>query len=93
MPQAPHPNPPRKNGEPRPLDSTILALSMLASLAPLGAARAGDAGHNRLPIVNGNSGHVIYDDGRNDLFCVTRRYVVAYDVEGRRIYRRNMRCR
>ena len=44
-------------------------------------------------IVNGNSGRVIYDDGRNDLFCVTRRYTVGYDQYGRRIMRRNMRCR
>ncbi len=75
------------------LSKTILALSMLASLAPMGVARAEDEGDSKLMIVNGNSGHVIYDDGRNDLFCVTRRYVVAYDVDGHRIYRRNMRCR
>ncbi len=75
------------------LTKTILALSLLASLAPLGVARAEDAADNKLMIVNGHSGHVIYDDGRNDLFCVTRRHVVGYDDYGYRIYRRNMRCR
>ncbi|MBM3552765.1 MAG: hypothetical protein FJX45_13605 [Alphaproteobacteria bacterium] len=49
--------------------------------------------NNRLLIVNGNSGHVIYDDGRDDLFCVTRRRVVGYNDYGRRIWRRTMRCR
>ncbi len=73
------------------LSKTILVLSLFASFAPLSAARADD--DNRLLIVNGHSGHVIYDDGRNDLYCVTRRHVVAYDDYGRRIYRRNMRCR
>lgn len=70
----------------------ILALSFLASLAPLSGARAEEA-HDKLLIVNGSSGHVIYDDGRNDLYCVTRRRVVGYDDDGYRIYRRNMRCR
>lgn len=74
------------------LSKTILAFSLLASLAPLGAARAEEV-NNKLLIVNGNSGHVIYDDGRDDLYCVTRRRVVAYDDWGRRIYRRTMRCR
>jgi len=52
-----------------------------------------DAAGNRLMIVNGNSGDVIYDDGRDDLFCVTRRQVVGWDEEGRRIYSRTLRCR
>jgi len=50
-------------------------------------------GNNRLMIVNRNSGRVIYDDGRNDLFCVTWRRVVGRDEDGDRIYRRTMRCR
>jgi hypothetical protein len=69
---------------------TILATALLASLAM--SARAEES-NNRLLIVNGNSGHVIYDDGRSDLFCVTRRRVVAHDEWGRPIYRRKMRCR
>jgi hypothetical protein len=50
-------------------------------------------GDNRLLIVNGNTGHVVYDDGRDDLFCVTRRYVAYYTYHGRPVYRRTMRCR
>ena len=48
---------------------------------------------DRLLIVNGNSGHVVYDDGRDDLFCVTRRYVAYYNYYGRPVYRRTIRCR
>jgi hypothetical protein len=36
---------------------------------------------------------VIYDDGRNDLFCVTRVVFSSYDHYGRPHYRRTMRCR
>ena len=50
-------------------------------------------GQNRLLIVNGNNGHVVYDDGRDDLFCVTRRYVAYYNYHGRPVVRRTMRCR
>jgi hypothetical protein len=70
----------------------ILALSFLASLAPPSGAGAAEA-KDKLLIVNGNSGHVIYDDGRSDLYCVARRRVVGYDDDGYRIYRRDMRCR
>jgi hypothetical protein len=48
---------------------------------------------DRLLIVNGNNGHVVYDDGRDDLFCVTRRYVAYYNYHGRPVYRRTIRCR
>jgi hypothetical protein len=48
---------------------------------------------DRLLIVNGNNGHVIYDDGRDDLFCVTRKVVVGYDDWGHPIRKRTMRCR
>ena len=48
---------------------------------------------DRLLIVNGNSGHVVYDDGRDDLFCVTRRYLAYYNYYGRPVYRRTIRCR
>lgn len=48
---------------------------------------------DRLLIVNGNNGHVIYDDGRDDLFCVTRKVVIGYDDWGRPIRKRTMRCR
>ena len=53
----------------------------------------GQGRQDRLLIVNGNNGHVIYNDGRNDLFCVTRRYVAYYNYYGRPVFRRTMRCR
>jgi hypothetical protein len=69
---------------------TILATALLASLA---ASAHADESNDRLMVVNGNTGHVIYNDGRDDLYCVTRRRVVAHDEWGRPIYRRKMRCR
>jgi D-alanyl-D-alanine carboxypeptidase len=57
------------------------------------AAPAPNESNNRLMIINGNSGRVIYDDGLDDLFCVTRRYFVGWDYYGRRLYRRAMGCR
>ena len=48
---------------------------------------------DRLLIVNGNSGRVVYNDGRNDLFCVTRVVFSHYDYYGRPHYKRTMRCR
>jgi hypothetical protein len=70
----------------------ISAVAFLATLSAAGAARAEDA-NNRLMVVSGNSGHVLYDDGRDDLFCATRRHVVGYDEYGHRVFRRTMRCR
>lgn len=52
-----------------------------------------DAANDRLMIVNGNTGHVIYDDGRDDLFCVTRKVIVGYNEWGYPIRKRTMRCR
>jgi hypothetical protein len=61
--------------------------------APEESAADGDVAEDRLLIVNRNSGRVIYDDGRNDLYCATQRIVVGYTCWGRPIYRRTMRCR
>jgi hypothetical protein len=44
-------------------------------------------------IVDRNAARIIYDDGRNDLFCVTQRIRVGYNPQGAPIYRRIMRCR
>lgn len=78
-----------------------LALTLLASAALLtGAVQAQTTsneiqseGHDRLMIVSGNSGRVVYDDGRDDLYCVTTRYTAAYDYYARPIRRRSMNCR
>ena len=76
---------------------TALAALALASFGAIAAANAVEAPkptpEEKLLIVNGNTGHVIYDDGRDDLFCVTRRRVIGYNQYGHRVYRRNMRCR
>lgn len=71
----------------------IIPLSIVAFLGALGVAHADQSPNDRLLIVNGNSGRVIYDDGRNDLFCVTRTHFVGYNRHGYRLYRRSMRCR
>ncbi len=47
--------------------------------------------NDRLLIVKDH--HVIYDDHRNDLFCVSRVVVAGYTYYGRPIYRRTMSCR
>jgi hypothetical protein len=57
--------------------------------APAPQARGGD---NQLIIVNDYSGRVVYDNGRDDMFCVTRRYFVGSDYYGRRIFRGAMAC-
>ena len=72
---------------------TVLAAAAFATLSVSFAASANAQGNDRLLIVNGNTGHVVYDDGRNDLFCVTRRYVTHYTYYGRPVHRRTMRCR
>jgi hypothetical protein len=74
----------------RKISNIIIATALFAT--SVGVAVAQEA-NDRLLIVNGNSGHVIYDDGRDDLYCVTRRRVVGYDDWGRPIHRRKMRCR
>lgn len=76
---------------------TRMLLSAITVLLLCSSAMAQDAtapsADDRLLIVNGNTGHVVYDDGRDDLFCVTRRVVIGHTDEGRRVYRRTMTCR
>jgi D-alanyl-D-alanine carboxypeptidase len=62
-------------------------------VAPSAAPPAANESRYRLMIINGNSGRVIYDDGSDDMVCVTRRYFVGWDYYGRRLYRRTMGCR
>ena len=72
----------------------ILAAGAAAALAiPVARAQESDpSADDRLLIVDGASDQVIYDDGRDDLFCVTR--VQAWrDYYGYRHYYRTMRCR
>ena len=78
-----------------------LAIGAIIAAAPLGATAFADPAapgapaapaNNRLVIVNGNTDQVIYDDGRDDMFCVTRVHR-WYDDNGRRHRRRTMHCR
>jgi hypothetical protein len=79
LPAAVSPSLADQNGNPVPVTATH--------------AQQPDRASNRLLMVNGNSGRVIYDDGHEDLFCVTRRYLVGWTETGRRIYHRTMSCR
>ncbi len=72
----------------------VVALGLAGAL--VSAAHADEdaaAASDRLVIVDGNSDQVIYDDGYDDLFCVTRSHFVGYNYYGHRVYRRRMRCR
>ena len=77
----------------RTLLAAAAVTALAASFSTSANAQVQGQGNDRLLIVNGNTGHVVYDDGRNDLFCVTRRYVTHYTYYGRPVHRRTMRCR
>jgi hypothetical protein len=75
----------------------ILGLALPLLSAPLSAAAVAnpdffDPPTNRLVIVDGATDQVIYDDGRDDLFCVTRVHHWR-DEDGLRHRRRTMHCR
>lgn len=57
------------------------------------ATHVSDSADDRLLIVNGQNGRVIYDDGKDDLFCVTRKVIIGYNEFGEPIRKRVMRCR
>jgi hypothetical protein len=71
----------------------ILLLATTANQQTIQATDTANSADDRLLIVNGNTGHVIYDDGNDDLFCVTRKVVVGYNEFGYPIRKRTMRCR
>ena len=79
--------------------SALLATALLASFCASSAQAQSFSGEtpaqadNKLLIVDRDRGRVIYDDGRNDLFCATRQVFVGYNYYGRPLYRRTMRCR
>jgi hypothetical protein len=71
-----------------------IAMAAETGTQPSPVRADGDAdAASRLMIVNGHTGRVIYDDGYDDLFCVTRRIVIGYDDYDRPIFRRTLRCR
>ncbi len=75
--------------------SLALALTLSAttlSLPSFAQAATADDPSARLMIVDGNTEQVIYDDGVDDLFCVTRLHRWR-DENGYRHHHRSMRCR
>lgn len=79
--------------------SALITTALLASFFASSAQAQSFSGEtstqadNKLLIVDRDRGRVIYDDGRNDLFCATRTVLVGYNYYGRPLYRRTMRCR
>ncbi len=71
---------------------TLLLAGALVTAAGF-AAEAQAAPKNGLVVVNGDTGRVVYDDGYDDAFCVTRRRFAGYDWYGNPIFRRVTRCR
>ncbi len=74
----------------------ILTCALLTAPAVGFAAEAQAApktGNKSLVVVNGDTGRVIYDDGYNDAFSITRRRVVGFDFWGNPIFHRVVRCR
>ncbi len=75
--------------------TVLIASALIAMAGTADRALAGEAtpAADRLIIVNGNTGHVVFNDGYDDLICVTHRYVAYYNYWGRPMVRRSVRCR
>ncbi len=81
----------------------VVAASIITLIGLSGSARGQEvpnqdtsnqgSPNQRLLIVDGHTHRVVYDDGRDDLFCVTRRFIAYYDHYGRPVIRRTLRCR
>jgi len=69
-------------------DEPAFALS-----TPALAQTAMDEAENKLLIVDRDRGRVIYDNGRNDLYCAAGTYFIGYTYYGWPVYRRTMSCR
>ena len=74
----------------------LTAAAFVAAAAP-GFSTEAEARSNKpsasLVIADGHTGRILYDDGYDDLFCVTRRRFAGYDWRGRPVFRRTIRCR
>ena len=75
--------------------SLVAAAVMTAAVSGFGTAAEAKPTKpsSSLVIADGHTGRVLYDDGRDDLFCVTRRRFAGYDWWGRPIFKRTIRCR
>ena len=72
----------------------ILLATTLAAVAAVSAGASAEAKpKNGFVIADGDSGQILYDDGNDDAFCITRRRIVGYDWFGNPIVRRVTRCR
>lgn len=81
----------------------VIAAIVFTVLAVVAAAKAEDVRPerttvanntgDRLLILNGDTGHLVYDDGQDDLFCVTRKVVVGYNEWGFPIRKAAVQCR
>lgn len=63
------------------LRRTLTAAALVAFTAGLAApafAEEKKPGSDRLVIVNEKTGRVVYDDGRDDYFCTSKRVPVGY---------------
>jgi hypothetical protein len=61
----------------RSLAAAVLASVVVSFAAPAFAAEK-KPGDDRLVIVNEKTGRVVYDDGRDDVFCTSKRVPVGY---------------
>jgi hypothetical protein len=66
-----------------------MAAAAVLALSPQAEAKSGQ---NRLVVVDGDRGRVVYDDGRNDGACIFRRVFVGYDWYGYPRFRKVYRC-
>ena len=72
----------------------ILIAATLAATAAIGFGATAEAKpKNGFVIADGDTGRVLYDDGNDDAFCVTRRRFVGFDWYGNPMFRRVTRCR
>jgi hypothetical protein len=87
----------RRRPEEKTMFRKILIAATLAATASVGFGATADAkSHgpkNGFVIADGDTGRVLYDDGNDDAFCVTRRRFVGFDWYGEPIFRRVTRCR
>jgi hypothetical protein len=75
------------------MTKTFFAAVAIAALGVVALPSAGEAKPQaRFHVVDGDTGRVVYDDGRNDGGCVFRRRFVGYDYWGNPRFRKVYHC-
>jgi hypothetical protein len=75
------------------MSKLLLAAVLATSAGTLALPSVADAkGQSRFSVVDGDTGRVVYDDGRNDGGCVFRRRFVGYDYWGNPRFRKVYHC-